>query len=140
MTTSVLEHVPDPAGLIDKMFFCTKVGGIGIHSFPFLFPFHESPGDFTRYTHAGARILFSKWGVRRLFNVTGPITAFNLITAEFMSTGLSFGNGRIKEALYLAIGALLSPIKYLDFPFVDNARFLSVSAMLCAVVEKPSRN
>jgi len=140
MTTSVLEHLEHPDRLLEKIFDCTRPGGIGVHSFPFLFPFHEAPGDFTRYTHAGAAILFARWTVKKLFNVTGPISALNTVAVEFASTLLSCGNGKIKEGMYLVFGAMLSPLKYLDAFFVDKASFLSVSAMLCAVVEKPSRN
>jgi uncharacterized protein YbaR (Trm112 family) len=137
MTASVLEHVEDVPRLVEKMFVATRVGGVGIHSFPFLFPFHEAPRDFVRFTHMGAASLFKKWKVRRLFNSAGPITLLNTIIAEFFSTLLSFGNGRAKEILYLGACAVLFPFKYLDFLFINRARFLSVSAILCIVVERP---
>jgi SAM-dependent methyltransferase len=138
ITASVLEHVEDVPALIEKMFACTREGGIGIHSFPFLFPFHEAPRDFIRFTHMGAASLFGKWRIRRLFNAAGPVTLFNTVTVELLSTLLSFGSGRAKEAFYLALCMLFFPLKYLDLLFVDRPRFLSVSAILCVIVEKPA--
>jgi hypothetical protein len=136
-TASVLEHIEDVPSLVEKMFVSTRIGGVGIHSFPFLFPFHEAPRDFVRFTHMGAASLFKKWTVRRLFNSAGPVTLLNTIIAEFFSILLSFGNGRAKEALYLGACAALFPFKYLDFLFINRPRFLSLSAILCIVVERP---
>jgi SAM-dependent methyltransferase len=137
VTASVLEHIEDVPALVDKMFVCTRPGGIGIHSFPFLFPFHESPRDFVRYTHMGAASLFKRWTIRRLFNSAGPITVLNTTMVELLSTLLSFGNGPAKEAVYLGLCVLMFPFKFLDMLFVDRPRFLSASAILCIVVEKP---
>lgn len=137
ITTSVLEHIEDPAGLIEQTFICTREGGLGIHSFPFLFPYHESPRDFIRYTHSGSAVLFRKWKIQRTFNVSGPISSFNTLTAEFLSSLLSVGDGRVKEALHLIVGAILSPLKYIDLLFIDKKQFLSSSAMLCTIVERP---
>jgi SAM-dependent methyltransferase len=138
MTTSVLEHIDDVPALVDRILACTRDGGIGIHSFPFLFPFHESPYDFVRYTHMGAEVLFKKWKIRRLFNAAGPITVFNTMIIEFLSSLLSMGSGRAKEAIYLGLSLCLFPLKYLDLFFVNRPRFLSISAVLCVVAEKPS--
>ncbi len=86
----------------------------------------------------GAAALFKKWKVRRLFNAAGPVTIFNTVMAELVSSLLSFGNGSVKEAIHLGVGALLFPFKYFDLLFVDRERFLSISAILCAVVERPA--
>lgn len=138
VTTSVLEHLEDTPLLVERMFTCTRPGGIGIHFFPFLFPFHEAPGDFVRYTHMGARVLFKKWKLRRIFNSSGPITLINTAGVEFFSTLLSFGNNRAKEIIHLGLCAVVWPFKYLDLLFIDREQFMSTSAMLCVVVEKPS--
>jgi hypothetical protein len=137
ITTSVIEHIEDAAGLVDKLFERTRAGGIGIHSFPFLFPYHEAPGDFARFTHMGARALFKKWNVRRLFNCAGPVTLLNTSAVEFFSSLLSFGNNRVKEVIYLGFCALVFPFKYLDVLFINRPRFLSTSAVLCIVIDKP---
>ena len=139
ITTSVLEHLEDVPGLIRKTFNCTRAGGLAIHSFPFLYPFHEAPYDFVRYTHMGAASLFKEWTVRRLFSAAGPITIFNVLTVEFFSSLLSFGNGKLKEALHLGLGAVLSPFKYLDLLFINRKQFRAMSAILCVVAEKPKK-
>ena len=140
ITTSVLEHLENVPELIRKTFNCTRAGGLAIHSFPFLYPFHEAPYDFVRYTHMGAASLFKEWTVRRLFNAAGPVTTFNVLAVEFLSSLLSFGNGTIKEAIHLGLGALLSPLKYLDLLFINRPQFLAMSAILCVVAEKPERS
>jgi hypothetical protein len=136
VTSSVLEHVEDVPALIEMMHSCTKTDGIGIHSFPFLFPFHEAPYDFVRYTHMGAMSLFKKWKIQRLFNSAGPVTLINTMLAEFISTLFSFGNGKIKEILHLMVSMLIFPFKFIDLLFVNRPRFMPVSAILCIVVKK----
>jgi SAM-dependent methyltransferase len=137
LTSSVLEHIENGSALVDDMYRCTRAGGVGIHSVPFLFPFHEAPYDFVRYTHVGLRSLFGNWQVLRLYNAAGPITLANTVAVEFFSTLLSFRINRLKEFLYLFLGFIASPLKLLDIIFINRDSFLSVSAILCIVVKKP---
>ncbi|OAI48178.1 hypothetical protein AYO45_01150 [Gammaproteobacteria bacterium SCGC AG-212-F23] len=133
---SVIEHIPYPNKLIEKIHQCTKLGGYSVHSVPFLFPFHASPYDFQRYTHKGLDILFADWEKIEQFNVTGPITHFLASITEFFSILFSFGNRRLQPMLYFGLCLLLFPLKYLDWFFVRSERYYSLASTFLMVAQK----
>lgn len=137
---AVLEHVEDPFRVARSLLPLTREGGFSIHLIPFLYHFHESPRDYLRVTHMGALEMFKEWEPVEVFNTNGPISLFLLHLVEFLAILASFGNGRIKEAAYLLFAAVLFPIKYLDWFFVDRRAFLSLAPTLCVVVRKPCRD
>ncbi|RUL76741.1 class I SAM-dependent methyltransferase [Dyella choica] len=49
----VLEHVPDPAIVVTQIGRVLKRGGRAWLSMPFLYPLHDAPFDFQRYTEYG---------------------------------------------------------------------------------------
>jgi SAM-dependent methyltransferase len=51
----VLEHVPDPARVIQEIARVLKPGACAWLSMPFLDPVHDAPFDFQRYTEHGLR-------------------------------------------------------------------------------------
>lgn len=51
----VIEHVPDPARAIEEIARVLKPGGTAWVSMPFLYPLHNEPFDFQRYTEFGLR-------------------------------------------------------------------------------------
>lgn len=51
----VIEHVPDPARAIKEIARVLKPGGTAWVSMPFLYPLHNEPFDFQRYTEFGLR-------------------------------------------------------------------------------------
>ena len=53
LSTQVLEHVANPPALLNEMFRVLKVGGVLIISLPFVFPEHEQPFDYYRFTRFG---------------------------------------------------------------------------------------
>jgi hypothetical protein len=104
----------------------------------FLFPYHASPADYYRFTHEGHDILFKGWQIIERTNPTGPVTVALLHLTEVLSTILSVNNQRAKSVLYLALCALLFPLKFLDAPFIDCAAFLGSAASITSVIRKPT--
>jgi SAM-dependent methyltransferase len=137
---SVMEHVPNLPLVIEEVKRCTRPGGVGVHLIPFLFPYHASPRDYFRLTHSGAAQVFSGWQIVEQRNATGPITLAVACAAEFLSIVLSFGQPRLKAAAYLAACVLMSPLKFLDAPFVARKAFLSLAPTILSVVRKPYRD
>jgi SAM-dependent methyltransferase len=136
VSRSVLEHVPDPVRIVRQFHRCTKVGGVGLHLIPFLFPFHASPGDFQRYTHKGLEMLFREWEIVEQTNATGPITLGLLSAIELLSIMLSLGQAQVKAFIYLLLCGILFPLKYLDAPFVNRKSFLTMAPTILTVARK----
>jgi SAM-dependent methyltransferase len=57
----VLEHVENPFKGIEESYRVLKKDGLFIGSTPFLFPIHDEPYDFYRYTRYGLKKMFSKF-------------------------------------------------------------------------------
>jgi SAM-dependent methyltransferase len=137
-TSSALEHVPELASVLAEIDAATRPGGRGIHITPFMYPFHASPNDFVRFTHAGAAQLFEGWKVVDQFSVAGPFSLFNSILAEFLSIIFSMGSKKLQAFTYLILCALLAPIKFLDVIFLRRRAFISISAVILTDLQKPA--
>jgi SAM-dependent methyltransferase len=133
---SLIEHLSDPFAMVESLHRASRAGGIGIHHVPFLYHFHESPRDFMRFTHEGLMLLFRKWKTVRLFNTSGPVSLALSLGIEIVASLLSFGNGRVKEFVYLFLCGLLFPIKFLDWPFWNRPGVFSYAPNFCIVVQK----
>lgn len=136
VSLSVIEHLSDPFAMVESLHRASRAGGIGIHDVPFLYHFHEAPRDFMRFTHMGLMRLFEKWKTVLIFNTAGPVSLALLLGIEITASLLSFGNGRIKELLYLGLCGLTFPIKFLDWPFIDKQVVFSFAPGFCIVVQK----
>jgi hypothetical protein len=136
VSLAVMEHLPDPFAMVESLYRASRVGGIGVHDVPFLYHFHESPRDFMRFTHMGLMNLFRKWKTVRLFNNAGPVSLALSSGVEITASLLSFGNGRVKELIYLALCGVTFPIKFLDWPFIDRQALFSSAPGFCIIVQK----
>jgi hypothetical protein len=136
VSLSVIEHLADPFALVESLHRAGRTGAIGIHHVPFLYHFHESPRDFTRFTHMGLSLLFKKWKTVRVFNTSGPVSLMMLLGIEIVSSHVSFGNSRLKELFYLALCGLTFPLKILDWPFLNRPTVFSYAPSFCIVVQK----
>jgi SAM-dependent methyltransferase len=59
----VLEHTPDPEGLLHEMTRVLVKGGLAIVTAPFSFRLHEEPHDYFRFTPYGLRVLSERVGL-----------------------------------------------------------------------------
>lgn len=62
LCTAVLEHLEEPAVALVEARRVLRVGGVAIYTAPFMWPIHEAPRDFFRYTPHGLRQLFEDAG------------------------------------------------------------------------------
>lgn len=77
---TVLEHLEDPTRAIKEMRRVLKVGGRIIVSVPFMFPMHDVPGDYWRFTKFGLQKLFSEgWIIEKLLAETTTQEAFAVL-------------------------------------------------------------
>ena len=83
LCSSVLEHVYDCRGAVERIHRALKPGGRAVITVPHLFPYHDEPDDFWRFTEYGIRLMLERFstveikhrGYRRM-----PLTLFVVAT------------------------------------------------------------
>ncbi len=61
LCTEVLEHLPEPQRAIDEMYRVLAPGGRMVLTTRFLFPIHDAPHDYFRFTKYGLRHLLQRF-------------------------------------------------------------------------------
>jgi len=127
----VLEHLHSPHLAIENMFCALKPEGKIIITVPFIFPMHERPFDYYRYTKYGLAHLLSNfeevkikernsWGetinvlfVRHIMNdnVSSKLAAPALVTLGLVMAPLFWLMGKLIRSDYITTGYLVSARK-----------------------------
>ncbi|HEV7165163.1 MAG TPA: class I SAM-dependent methyltransferase [Gammaproteobacteria bacterium] len=121
----VLEHLPSPDAAISEAARVLKPGGLLILQVPFMYPVHDAPNDFHRWTLEGLRQLLIQNGLRLVDETTfgHPVeTAAALGAIALAKSGLN-----ILSRPRLAI--LLLPLITLLIPLVNVAGWLLGKAL-----------
>jgi SAM-dependent methyltransferase len=71
--TEMLEHVPEPQRAIDEMRRVLKPDGVLLLTTRFLFPIHDAPHDYFRFTKYGLRHLLRKFDIVELREETSSV-------------------------------------------------------------------
>ena len=109
---AVLEHVRDPARVMDEMGRVLAPGGYLHLVTPFCHPFHEYPKDFRRFTLDGLKQMAGRLEIVAEGWRTGPAATLLVFTIEFVKLLLPFRWWRVLA--HLVCGWLLFPLRYLD--------------------------
>ncbi len=133
----VLEHVPQPHLAARELSRVVKPGGLIHVATPFLFPWHPSPSDYSRWTTEGLGDLFPGHRVVEAGIMAGPFSALNAFLPAFFSTILCFGSLRLQFALQYFFLVLCMPLKFFDFIFIRMKGVELCAAGVYIVVEKP---
>lgn len=81
---SVLEHLEEPGRAIAEIKRVLKSGGHAIVSVPFLFPIHDAPGDYWRFTKFGLQYLFREgWHIEHLSAEADAQTSLAILIQRF---------------------------------------------------------
>ena len=73
LCTEVLEHLPEPQRAIDEMYRVLEPGGTLLLTTRFLFPIHDAPHDYFRYTKYGLRHLLRRFEILELHEETDSV-------------------------------------------------------------------
>lgn len=112
--TGTLEHVRDPARVMDEIARVLKPGGRVHLEVPFMQPYHADPVDYWRWTLPGLRLFATERGFEeeRSGAHLGPASALNEILAAYAR---SFFRGRVVRKLAeIVMTVLFFWHKYLD--------------------------
>lgn len=105
----VLEHVRNPQRCCDEALRILRPGGALILSVPFLFPIHEDPGDYRRFTSEGVLDLCGAFQSARVAPMGGWVGTVGMLLdlgARDMSAG--FGRRMLRRAVRVLGRALSS--------------------------------
>lgn len=80
LCTEVLEHLPEPQRAADEMFRVLRPGGTLLLTTRFLFPIHDAPHDYFRYTKYGLRHLLRRFEILELQEETDAVGALAVLT------------------------------------------------------------
>jgi SAM-dependent methyltransferase len=94
--TELLEHVSDPRRVSEEVARVLSPGGHALVTVPFVYPLHESPYDFQRFTHFGLRNMLEEAGleVEALNAQGGPLLLVTQLTLLLAGRGLRPGAPR----------------------------------------------
>ena len=79
LCTEVLEHLVQPARGADEMRRVLKPGGRLLLTTRFLFPIHDRPGDFFRFTKFGLQHLFRRWDVEEIVETDTSLETIDIL-------------------------------------------------------------
>jgi SAM-dependent methyltransferase len=96
---AVLEHVLNPQQVVDEIYRVLRPGGLVYADTPFMWPVHEGPYDFTRFTESGHRYLFRHFAVRESGVVSGLGTQL-LWSIVYFSRGINYRLGQIAQVVF----------------------------------------
>jgi ubiquinone/menaquinone biosynthesis C-methylase UbiE len=79
LCTEVFEHVKNPFKVEEELWRILKSGGTLILTTRFIFPIHDAPNDFWRFTKYGLRLLFNRWEIVELIEETKTLSTLAVI-------------------------------------------------------------
>jgi len=121
---SVLEHLERPPQAIKEMQRVLKVGKKIIVSVPFLFPIHEAPHDYWRFTKFGLQQLFTQdWQIEELRSQEGPQATFAILIQRLaLQTRLRFLDKTLRGLLFILAKLINSLPRLIKIVFGDNRK------------------
>jgi SAM-dependent methyltransferase len=136
ISDNVLEHIFHVEEVVGEMKRILKSGGVAYVSTPFLYPFHSSPDDFTRFTLSGLQKLFHEFEIVESGVRSGIFSTITVVLVYLCASLFSFGSKKVYQFLLNIFIFIFFPIKYLDsignhFPFSEE-----VASVFYMVVRK----
>lgn len=101
LCTEVLEHVKDPKKVISEIGRVLSSGGQVILTTRFVYPLHDTPNDYWRFTKYGLKELFKGWEVVELVGETGNFSTIGALLQRLCFQSNLRGGRLTKLALFI---------------------------------------
>lgn len=116
---ALLEHVPDPDGVVAEIFRVLRPGSEVQVVVPFCHPYHAYPADFSRFSRERLETMFAGFSKVEIGIRTGPtVTMLTFLTYYLKLIMPVHGGSWFRRSINrLAVGAIcwiIAPVKYLD--------------------------
>lgn len=108
LCTEVLEHLPEPQRAIDEMFRVLRPGGTLLLTTRFLFPIHDAPHDYFRFTKYGLRYLLRRFTILELCEETDSVGAIAVLLQRLGMQAHTVGPASAR-ALWLIAARMTRP-------------------------------
>lgn len=124
LCTEVLEHLPEPQRAIDEMFRVLKPGGTLLLTTRFLFPIHDAPHDYFRFTKYGLRHLLKRFEIVALQEETDSLGALAVLLQRLGMQARTIGPVPLRAAWLLA-ARMVRPFSFLIVREYGDSRRLT---------------
>lgn len=105
LSIDMLEHVLEPGAVVDEMYRVLKPGGKLIFCTRFMYPLHDAPGDYWRFTRPVLEHLFQNFSKVDITPEAGPFTSFGILF-ERLSMQSDVRGGKLTKAVLLALSRI----------------------------------
>ncbi len=130
LCTEVLEHLPEPQAAIDEMFRVLKPGGTLLLTTRFLFPIHDAPHDYFRFTKFGLLYLVRRFDAVTIEEETTTVGAIAVLVQRLGLQTDSVGGG-LGRATWLLLARLIRPFSGLiRREYGDSRRLTPTSGVM----------
>jgi SAM-dependent methyltransferase len=106
LATEVFEHLREPQVAADEMFRVLRPGGTLLLTTRFLFPLHDAPHDYYRYTRYGLQYLFRRFEIVELREEIDAIGTIAVLVQRLAIQSDTLGSRKLSLAWHVCAKAL----------------------------------